>query len=101
MLYLLSDELILQKIHKEGALPNAFVTVVRLSSELSFKTSFENCILKALEQRQWRKTPNDDWSIYWCEKEFIPETLDRNRMSTNLKVNHFRNYYEVPLSHRI
>lgn len=63
------------------------------SSEIKFKTNFTNCIQSSLLNRTYKQTEDDDWNIYWCEKEFIPETLDKIRLFPHKRVNHFRNFY--------
>lgn len=46
-------------------------------------------------QRQYKQTEDDDWNIYWCEKEFVSEQLDRLRLHPDKRINHFRNFYEI------
>ena len=65
------------------------------SSEVKFKTYFTNCIQESLAARVYRQTDDDDWNIYWCEKEFIAETLDKIRLFPERRINHFRNFYEI------
>ena len=43
----------------------------------------------------YRQTEDDDWNIYWCEKEYIAETLDKIRLFPEKRINHFRNFYEI------
>jgi tubulin polyglutamylase TTLL9 len=45
--------------------------------------------------RDYRQTEDDDWNIYWCEKEYISETLDKIRLFPEKRINHFRNFYEI------
>ncbi len=45
--------------------------------------------------REYRQTEDDDWNIYWCEKEYISETLDKIRLFPEKRINHFRNFYEI------
>jgi tubulin polyglutamylase TTLL9 len=95
-LYLyLSHVGVFSKIHQEGALPPSLVPSALLSSEIKFKTLFCNCIQEALASREYRQTDDDDWNIYWCEKEFIAETLDKIRLFPEKRINHFRNFYEI------
>lgn len=65
------------------------------SSDIKFKTYFNNCIQTALLDRNYRQTDDDDWNIYWCEKHLIAETLDKMRLFPNKRINHFRNWYEI------
>lgn len=45
--------------------------------------------------RNYQQTEEDDWNVYWCEKEYIPETLDKIRLFPEKRINHFRNFYEI------
>lgn len=89
------DVRVFSKVHKEGALSGLLVSGGRHSSEIKFKTYFTNCIQESLAGRQYRQTEEDDWNVYWCEKEFISETLDKIRLFPDKRINHFRNFYEV------
>jgi tubulin polyglutamylase TTLL9 len=86
---------VFSKDNQEGALPASLVIPGPLSSEIKFKTYFTNCIQETLASRTYRQTEDDDWNIYWCEKEFIAETLDKIRLFPDRRINHFRNFYEI------
>lgn len=62
------------------------------SSSIAFKTHFTNCVREVLAYRGYAETEDDQWNIFWCEKEQIPEALSTIK-NHERKVNHFRNYY--------
>ena len=84
-----------RKFIKKQHFPLCQYLFMPYSNEIKFKTNFTNCIQQALAARHYRQTEDDDWNIYWCEKQFIPETLDKIRAYPDKKINHFRNYYEI------
>ena len=59
---------VLQEVHKERALSEPTVPVSLDRQNVKFKTSFRNCVFKALNQREWKETDGDDWNLMWCEK---------------------------------
>jgi|JI6StandDraft_1071083.scaffolds.fasta_scaffold54629_1 hypothetical protein len=67
----LGDERVLQEVHKERALSDRTVGVSGGSSNIKFKTTFKNCVLDAMQSREWKQTWDDDWNVMWCEKEQI------------------------------
>ena len=64
-------------------------------NNIKFKTNFKNCVYKALSTREWRETYDDDWNMMWCQKEQIDWVFERHRMLANMKVNHFRGWFEL------
>lgn len=40
-----------------------------------------------------------DWDFYWCDVGWMKEYFDHYYMEEHMKISHFRNHYEVPLSH--
>lgn len=69
---------------------------MKLRSQIRFKTLFKNCVLEALRRRGWKETEHDqEWDIYWAEKEWIHEIMDHTHLNNTQRVNHFRNHYEV------
>ena len=62
------------------------------SFSIAFKTHFTNCVREVLTYRGYAETEDDQWNIFWCEKEQIPEALSTIK-NHERKVNHFRNYY--------
>jgi len=49
-----------------------------------------------MKNRNWNEAENEnEWDIYWAEKETILEVLDRTHLGPNQKVNHFKNHFEV------
>lgn len=40
-------------------------------SNISFKTSFRNCILDAFRKKGYKEVLNDEWDILWVEKDHI------------------------------
>ncbi len=69
------------------------------SANIKFKTLFKNCVYEALKRRTWKELELDkmenDWDIYWAEKEWIHEVFDNTHLAPSQRVNHFRNHYEV------
>ena len=51
----------------------------------------------ALINRQWKETEEDDWDVYWVEKECIYEVFDGKHLRPTQRVNHFRFYTEVSM----
>lgn len=66
--YWLINVWVLQKVHKERALPEPPVRQDLVSNNIKFRTSFRNCVYKALNNREWKETEADDWNVMWCEK---------------------------------
>ncbi|KAL4462148.1 hypothetical protein ABPG72_010464 [Tetrahymena utriculariae] len=64
-------------------------------SSIKFKTSFKNCILESMKRRQWKEAEFDDWDLNWAEKEWILDVMDHAHVSSNQRVNHFRNFSEL------
>jgi len=48
-----------------------------------------------MKQREWKETEGDDWEINWAEKDWIYSEMDQSHITSNQKVNHYRNFYEV------
>ncbi|MCB0369930.1 MAG: hypothetical protein KDD45_10965, partial [Bdellovibrionales bacterium] len=65
---------------------------IAISQNIKFKTSFRNCVYKALNNREWRETDGDDWNLMWCEKEQIDWVFEKYRFTQGCKVNHFRGW---------
>ena len=55
------------------------------------------CIYDTLVRRGYNRTEEEDWNIFWSEKELINSVFEKCRMQPHQRVNHFRNYYEVQL----
>ena len=67
-------------------------------TEFKFKSLLSNCIHETLSKRQgWKETDKDDWDFIWADKDWIRMHLDevRHHLAPHVKVNHFRNHYEL------
>ena len=66
------------------------------SSNIKFKTTFKNTVLDSLKKRGWKECDEENnWDIFWAEKEWINDIMDNLHLGNNQKVNHFRNHLEV------
>jgi tubulin polyglutamylase TTLL9 len=66
------------------------------SSNIKYKTTFKNTVLDSLKKRQWKECDEENnWDIYWAEKEWIQDIMDNIHLSHNQRINHFRNHFEV------
>ena len=64
--------------------------------KLKFKCAFHNTIYDVLLNRGLREVTGESdlsWDIFWCEKDWIREVFDKVHLSSNQKVNHFRNHF--------
>ncbi|XP_041377177.1 probable tubulin polyglutamylase TTLL9 [Gigantopelta aegis] len=64
---------------------------------IRFKCSLQNTILDVLRQRPgWQEVTGDsDWDFYWCDVWWMKETFDRAYFDDHVRINHFRNHYEL------
>jgi tubulin polyglutamylase TTLL9 len=66
------------------------------SSNIKYKTTFKNTVLDSLKKRQWKECDEENnWDIYWAEKEWIQDIMDNIHLSHNQRINHFRNHFEL------
>eukprot|EP00927_Polykrikos_kofoidii_P074892 TRINITY_DN70951_c0_g1_i1.p1 TRINITY_DN70951_c0_g1~~TRINITY_DN70951_c0_g1_i1.p1 ORF type:complete len:510 (-),score=60.31 TRINITY_DN70951_c0_g1_i1:69-1598(-) len=55
-----------------------------------------NTIYDVLRSRGWKETDEDkEWSIFWADKDWIHDSLDKMHLDPHQHVNHFRNHYEL------
>ena len=40
-------------------------------------------------------SPNDEWDIYWVDVGSMKELFDHGYFEEQMRINHFRNHYEV------
>ncbi|KAL8590169.1 putative tubulin polyglutamylase ttll9 [Nucella lapillus] len=64
---------------------------------IRFKCGLQNTILDVLRARPgWQESPPDgDWDFYWCEVYWMKETFDHAYLEEHVRINHFRNHYEL------
>ena len=52
--------------------------------------------MDSLKKRGWKECDEENnWDIFWAEKEWINDIMDNLHLGHNQKVNHFRNHLEV------
>jgi len=67
-----------------------------LRTQITFKTSFRNCVYDAFKRRHWKETEAElEWDIYWAERYWIRGEFDNIYLDHTQKVNHFRNHYQL------
>ena len=64
------------------------------SNQVTFRTSFQNCVLKALTARKWRQIETTGWSLQWSEKERVNDVFEEGLTPTQ-RCNHFRLWGQV------
>lgn len=52
-----------------------------------------------MKKRQWKES-DEEFDVIWTEKEWISDILDHCHLTNGQKLNHFRNYYEVPKNNK-
>ncbi|XP_050398528.1 probable tubulin polyglutamylase TTLL9 [Patella vulgata] len=64
---------------------------------IRFKCSLQNTILDVLRLRPgWQEVTGDaDWDFYWCDVWWMKETFDHAYLEEHMRLNHFRNHYEL------
>ncbi|XP_076469921.1 putative tubulin polyglutamylase TTLL9 [Babylonia areolata] len=64
---------------------------------IRFKCGLQNTILDVLRARPgWQESPSDgDWDFCWCEVYWMKETFDHAYLEEHVRINHFRNHYEL------
>ncbi|XP_071083984.1 probable tubulin polyglutamylase TTLL9 [Haliotis cracherodii] len=64
---------------------------------IRFKCSLQNTILDVLRARPgWQEVTGDaEWDIYWCDVWWMRETFDHAYLDEHVRINHFRNHYEL------
>ena len=63
---------------------------------IRFRTNFSNTILDVMLARGWQKVgENDAYDFHWCEVGWLKDYFDNSFLPENVKICHFRNYYEL------
>ncbi|XP_069382159.1 probable tubulin polyglutamylase TTLL9 isoform X2 [Paralichthys olivaceus] len=66
-------------------------------SSVRFKCGLFNTIQNVLHQRPgWVEVKDDgEWDFNWCDVGWLRENFDNSYMEEHVRVNHFRNHYEL------
>lgn len=75
---------------------HSLVSLPSHSNQITFKTSFQNCVLKALQNRQWRQIDTTGWNLQWSEKERINDVFEEG-LAPHQRCNHFRLWGQVSI----
>ncbi|ESO96908.1 hypothetical protein LOTGIDRAFT_214448 [Lottia gigantea] len=64
---------------------------------IRYKCSLQNTILDVLRERPgWQESTGEmDWDFYWCDAWWMKETFDHAYLEEHMRLNHFRNHYEL------
>ncbi|GFR74584.1 tubulin polyglutamylase TTLL5 [Elysia marginata] len=65
---------------------------------IRFRCSLQNTILDVLRARPgWIEVSNEGgaWDFYWADVWWMKEIFDRAYLEDQMRLNHFRNHYEV------
>ncbi|KAK7505808.1 hypothetical protein BaRGS_00003079, partial [Batillaria attramentaria] len=64
---------------------------------IRFRCGLQNTILDVLKARPgWQEaTGESDWDFYWCEAWWMKEAFDHGFFEDHVRINHFRNHYEL------
>lgn len=56
-----------------------------------------NTIYDVLRSRGWKEADvtDTDWHIFWADKDWIHDSLDKLHLDPHQRINHFRNHYEL------
>eukprot|EP00400_MALV-I_sp_L67-5_P001298 gene1298-274_t len=56
-----------------------------------------NTIFDVLKSRGYKEVDEekDDWTFHWADRDWIFDQFDKTHLSSEQKVNHFRNHYEL------
>ncbi|TKS77443.1 putative tubulin polyglutamylase TTLL9 [Collichthys lucidus] len=62
-----------------------------------YKCGLINTILDVLRQRPgWVEVKDDgEWDFHWCDVGWLRENFDHSYMEEHVRINHFRNHYEL------
>lgn len=61
-----------------------------------FRTSLRNTVLDVMRSRGWKETDSEtEWDFFWADVSWIREVLDHFRLDEHMRINHFRNHYEL------
>eukprot|EP01135_Chromosphaera_perkinsii_P009450 Nk52_evm8s1762 gene=Nk52_evmTU8s1762 len=63
---------------------------------IRYKTSQHNCVFDVAKARGWQEVKDEgEWDLYWADVSWVREYFDNTHMGDNVKLNHFRNHYEL------
>lgn len=64
---------------------------------IRFRSFLQNTVLEVLKSRGWQEVTDgsDDWDIYWVDVGSMKELFDHGYFEEQVRLNHFRNHYEV------
>lgn len=64
---------------------------------IRFKCSMQNTILDVLRSRGWVEVKEDDtdFDLFWADRGWMREYFDQCFMEDHVRINHFRNHYEL------
>jgi len=64
---------------------------------IRFRCGFQNTIFDVLKSRSgWVESPSEtEWDFIWTDKCGIQEIFDNTYLEEHVKINHFRNHYEL------
>ena len=63
---------------------------------IRFRTSLRNTVLDVMRSRGWKETDSEtEWDFFWADVGWIREVLDHMRLDEQMRINHFRNHYEL------
>uniref|UniRef100_M4AQX9 Tubulin--tyrosine ligase-like protein 9 n=2 Tax=Xiphophorus TaxID=8082 RepID=M4AQX9_XIPMA len=61
-----------------------------------YKCGLFNTIQDVLRQRpNWVEVKDGEWDFNWCDVGWLRENFDHSYMDEHVKINHFRNHYEL------
>ncbi|XP_072169782.1 probable tubulin polyglutamylase TTLL9 isoform X1 [Diadema setosum] len=64
---------------------------------IRFKCSLQNTILDVLRSKGWVEVREDDneFDLFWADRGWMREYFDQCFMEDHVRINHFRNHYEL------
>ncbi|XP_071959133.1 probable tubulin polyglutamylase TTLL9 isoform X2 [Antedon mediterranea] len=64
---------------------------------IKFKCSMQNVILDVLRAKGWIEAKEDetDFDFFWADRNWMKEYFDQCYMDEHVRINHFRNHYEL------
>ncbi|XP_063951040.1 probable tubulin polyglutamylase TTLL9 isoform X1 [Lytechinus pictus] len=64
---------------------------------IRFKCSLQNTIIDVLRSKGWTEVREEetDFDIFWADRGWMKEYFDQCFMQDHVRINHFRNHYEL------
>ncbi|XP_055963871.1 probable tubulin polyglutamylase TTLL9 [Sorex fumeus] len=64
---------------------------------IRFKATLVNTLMDVLRRRPgWVEAKDEgEWDFYWCDVSWLRENFDHTYMEEHVRINHFRNHYEL------